>query len=180
MPGSATFQRRAEDPPVTMLTDLIDTQPQRGSALPQASSAVRDSTPRVTRAATRPHCGPAVPNDGVVSRSSGQARDSHSAADSKPRAATPADSCAHLLLACLSCQCSVLLLALLEACASGSLSLCACCCGACTRCCGALHQAPVEELACHAHCHSVLFQSCGESTECLEFCMECCRICHRN
>lgn len=64
-------------------------QPQRGAALPQASSAVRDSTPRVTRAATRPQCGPAIPNDGVVSRSSSQARDSRSAADSKPRAATP-------------------------------------------------------------------------------------------
>ncbi|CAB1416412.1 unnamed protein product [Pleuronectes platessa] len=90
------------------------------------------------------------------------------------------DSCVHLLLACLSCQCSVLLLGLLEACSSCLHALCSSCCQACARCCSAIQEAPVEELNCNAHCHSVMFESCCEPTECLEFCLECCEICHRN
>ncbi|XP_040927114.1 myoD family inhibitor-like [Betta splendens] len=99
-------------------------------------------------------------------------------------ATTQSDSCFRLLLACLWCQCSALLLALLEACSSCLHALCASCCAACARCCArccaAVREAPVEELHCHAHCHAVLFQSCCEPTECLEFCLECCQMCHRS
>ncbi|CAF98416.1 unnamed protein product, partial [Tetraodon nigroviridis] len=84
-----------------------------------------------------------------------------------------------LLLACLSCQGSVLLLGVLEACSSCLHALCSPCCHACGRCCSAVREAPVEELSCHAHCHRVLFGSCCEPIECLEFCLECCEICHR-
>ncbi|XP_029909371.1 myoD family inhibitor domain-containing protein-like [Myripristis murdjan] len=94
--------------------------------------------------------------------------------------ATPHDSCLHMLLACLSCQCSLLLLGLLEACSSCLHTLCSSCCHGCARCCSALQDAPVEELNCHTHCHSVLFESCCEPTECLEFCLECCDICHHS
>ncbi|KAI9519655.1 hypothetical protein NQZ68_025793 [Dissostichus eleginoides] len=103
-------------------------------------------------------------------------------AGSHPPTATPAatDSCLQLLLACLSCQCSVLILVLLEACSSCLHTFCASCCHACARCCSAIQEAPVEELNCHAHCHSVMFESCCELTEFLEFCLECCDICHRS
>uniref|UniRef100_A0A8C7WVK4 Uncharacterized protein n=1 Tax=Oryzias sinensis TaxID=183150 RepID=A0A8C7WVK4_9TELE len=90
------------------------------------------------------------------------------------------DYCFHLLLACLWCQFSVLLLGLLEACSSCLQGLCSSCCHACARCCSAIQDTPVEEFNCHAHCHSVLFESCCEPTECLEFCLECCEICHRS
>uniref|UniRef100_A0A3P9HYA7 MyoD family inhibitor domain containing 2 n=1 Tax=Oryzias latipes TaxID=8090 RepID=A0A3P9HYA7_ORYLA len=90
------------------------------------------------------------------------------------------DFCFHLLLACLWCQFSVLLLGLLEACSSCLQGLCSSCCHACARCCSAIQDTPVEEFNCHAHCHSVLFESCCEPTECLEFCLECCEICHRS
>ncbi|XP_062317018.1 myoD family inhibitor domain-containing protein-like [Osmerus eperlanus] len=83
-------------------------------------------------------------------------------------------------MACLSCQCSVVVLGLLEACSSCLHSLCTSCCRGCARCCTALQEAPVEELNCHAHCHSVLFESCCEPTECLEFCLECSEICHHS
>ncbi|KAI3371101.1 hypothetical protein L3Q82_023741, partial [Scortum barcoo] len=101
-------------------------------------------------------------------------------ARSHQHTSTPADSCFRLLLACLSCQGSVLLLGLLEACSGCLHALCSSCCRACARCCSAVQDAPVEELNCHAHCHSVLFESCCEPTECLEFCLECCEICHRS
>ncbi|XP_067359023.1 myoD family inhibitor domain-containing protein-like isoform X2 [Channa argus] len=103
-----------------------------------------------------------------------------SVADSKQPATTTSDSWYQLLLACLWCQCSALVLGLLEACSPCLNALCSFCCGACARCCSAIEEAPVEELSCHAHCHSVLFQSCCEPTECLEFCLECCEICHRS
>ncbi|CAK6950962.1 myoD family inhibitor domain-containing protein-like [Scomber scombrus] len=103
----------------------------------------------------------------------------HSVAGSHQPAATPGDLCFHLLLACLWCQCSMLLLGLLEACSSCLHTSCSSCCRACTCCCSAIQETPMEELNCHAHCHSVLFESCCEPTECLEFCLECCEICHR-
>ncbi|XP_061629500.1 myoD family inhibitor domain-containing protein-like [Phyllopteryx taeniolatus] len=186
IPGSMPFKLKGEVPPVTMPTELINTQPQRGATLPQGNATVPDPPRHVTRTPACPRCGLAVPNDLAGSRGTSQGRGSSlsvqsgNVADSNQRVATPSDSCAHLLLACLSCQCSTLLLALLEACTSGLHDLCACCCGACARCCQVLREAPVEEFNCHAHCHSVLFQSCGEPTECLEFCMECCQICHHN
>uniref|UniRef100_A0A3P9MMG8 MyoD family inhibitor domain containing n=1 Tax=Oryzias latipes TaxID=8090 RepID=A0A3P9MMG8_ORYLA len=90
------------------------------------------------------------------------------------------DYCFHLLLACLWCEFSVLLLGLMEACSSCLQGLCSSCCHACARCCSAIQDTPVEEFNCHAHCHSVLFESCCEPTECLEFCLECCEICHRS
>ncbi|XP_061138124.1 myoD family inhibitor domain-containing protein-like [Syngnathus typhle] len=153
-----------------MAMGQIDTQPQRCASSPQEKSAVPGTQPRLTCTPTCPRCGPTLPDDLAGSGSSSQVRRT---VDSKPHAATPSDSCAHLLLACLSCQCSALLLAPLEACASGLLRLCACCCGACACCCQALRPTPAEEL----NCHSVLFR---EPTECLEFCLECCLICHRS
>uniref|UniRef100_A0A3B3I3R6 MyoD family inhibitor domain containing n=1 Tax=Oryzias latipes TaxID=8090 RepID=A0A3B3I3R6_ORYLA len=90
------------------------------------------------------------------------------------------DYCFHLLLACLWCEFSVLLLGLMEACSSCLQGLCSSCCHACARCCSAIQDTPVEEFNCHTHCHSVLFESCCEPTECLEFCLECCEICHRS
>ncbi|XP_034390440.1 myoD family inhibitor domain-containing protein-like [Cyclopterus lumpus] len=113
------------------------------------------------------------------SRRSRRSRRSSESGSHQPTA-TPADSCLHLLLACLWCQCSVLVLGLLEACSSCLDASCSCCCRACARCCSAIREAPVEELNCHAHCHSVLFESCCEPAECLEFCLECCEICHRS
>ncbi|XP_056908880.1 uncharacterized protein LOC130536752 isoform X1 [Takifugu flavidus] len=113
----------------------------------------------------------------VHSRKSRSSR-SKVAASQQP-AASAADCCLQLLLACLSCQGSVLLLGLGEACSSCLHALCSPCCHACAVCCSALQEAPVEELSCHAHCHRVLFGSCCEPIECLEFCLECCEICHR-
>uniref|UniRef100_UPI003AAFD539 myoD family inhibitor domain-containing protein-like n=1 Tax=Centroberyx gerrardi TaxID=166262 RepID=UPI003AAFD539 len=114
------------------------------------------------------------------SSSSRRSKSRDSLASSHQPAAAPGDSCLRLVLACLSCQCSLLLLGLLEACSSCLHTLCSSCCHGCARCCSALREAPVEELNCHAHCHSVLFESCCEPTECLEFCLECCNICHHS
>uniref|UniRef100_A0A1A8AVQ6 MyoD family inhibitor domain containing n=2 Tax=Nothobranchius TaxID=28779 RepID=A0A1A8AVQ6_NOTFU len=108
-------------------------------------------------------------------RSSNRSKASHQPA------AAPTDSCFHLLLACLWCRCSVLLLGLLEAFSSSLQCLCSpCCCRACTCCCSQVQETPLEELSCHAHCHSVMFESCCEPVECLEFCLDCCEICHHN
>ncbi|CAL8359132.1 unnamed protein product [Lota lota] len=112
-----------------------------------------------------------------VSSQRGQSRDSppRSTADATDKA-----SFLGLVLACLSCQCSVVLLGLLDACSACLHHLCSCCCHCCTRCCAEVCDVPVEEFNCHAHCHAVVCESCCESTECLEFCLDCCLICHQS
>ncbi|KAK2842568.1 hypothetical protein Q5P01_012768 [Channa striata] len=180
--------------------DLISSQPLAAAApLEDASqeAAGFKEPHRDPGKPTCPQCGLVVPDHkvpalppsqsqscslSVHSSSSGMksSRSRTNVAESKLPARTPSDSWFRMLLACLWCQCSVLLLGLLEACSCCLHALCSSCCGACTRCCAAIEEAPVEELNCHAHCHSVLFQSCCEPTECLEFCLECCEICHRS
>ncbi|XP_022611793.1 myoD family inhibitor domain-containing protein-like isoform X2 [Seriola dumerili] len=116
------------------------------------------------------------------SSSSGRRRNRSrdSVASSHQPAATLSDTCFNLLLACLSCELSLLPLGLLEACYSCLHPICSSCCHACARCCSAIQEAPVEEFNCHAHCHSVLFESCCEPIDFLEFCLECCEICHHS
>ncbi|XP_041692539.2 myoD family inhibitor domain-containing protein-like [Coregonus clupeaformis] len=97
----------------------------------------------------------------------------------KPRAIQEG-CCLPLVLACLSCQCSTLILGLLKACSSCLHTFCSSCCHCCSRCCAALQEAPVEDLHCHTHCDQILFESCCEPTECLEFCLECCELCHKS
>lgn len=168
----------------TIATDLISSQP-----VPAAlSNAETVQTP--PQRPKCPQCGLEIPRIRDLRRpqgsslsvrsSSRRSKSKGSVATLNQPAATPGDSCFELLLACLSCQCSVLLLGLLETCASCFSGLCACCCQVCDCCFSAVQDAPVEELNCHAHCHSVLFESCCEPTECLEFCLECCEICHRS
>lgn len=182
----------------TIPTDLISTQPLPAAAPPAEASqeAAGLKKPQSDlQKPTCPRCGFTVPEHRLpplppgLSRLQGSGPSVHSSSSRRRRGsvagshlptATPADSCLHLLLACLSCQCSVLLLGLLEACSSCLHTLCSCCCHACARCCSAIQEAPVEELNCHAHCHSVLVESCCEPIECLEFCLECCEICHRS
>ncbi|XP_035497952.2 myoD family inhibitor domain-containing protein-like [Scophthalmus maximus] len=186
----------------TTHTDLISTQP-----LPASPGVAGRSRPQCDpQKPTCPRCGLAVPDHRLLpvhrdlsglqgssltvhsssSSSTGggrrkkKNRSRGSVASSHQPAATPSDFCFHLLLACLSCQCSVVLSGVLEACSSCLHALCSSCCHGCARCCSAIREAPVEELNCHAHCHSVLFESCCEPTECLEFCLECCEICHRS
>ncbi|XP_028287476.1 myoD family inhibitor domain-containing protein-like [Parambassis ranga] len=174
----------------TIPADLISKQP-----LPAAALHASERTQPDLQTPTCPRCGLTVPEPRLPPLSSSQLQSSklsvHSGGSRRSRsrssvsgshrpAATPADSWFHLLLACLDCRCSVLLLGLLEACSSCLGGLCSSCCRACARCCSAIQDAPVEELNCHAHCHSVLFESCCEHTECLEFCVECCEICHRS
>nr|XP_020516596.1 myoD family inhibitor domain-containing protein-like [Labrus bergylta] len=206
--GSASLKSKEEILPArdpvsrgnTIPADLISTQP-LSSAAPSAEASQEAAE---CKKPTCPQCGLTVPDHRpppvlpAVSRLQGSSLSVHSSssssrtskrskrsrssvAGSHQRTATPAaDSCLHLLLACLYCQCSVLLLGLLEACSTCLHSLCSSCCHACARCCSAIQEAPVEELNCNAHCHSVLFDSCCEPTECLEFCLECCEICHRS
>ncbi|XP_008282225.1 myoD family inhibitor domain-containing protein-like isoform X1 [Stegastes partitus] len=183
----------------TIPADLISTQPLPAAAPPAAEASQEAAVFKKPRGHPHkpacPRCGLAVPDHRIsplspslsrlqaskLSVHSGSSRRSGSSSTRSHRtAATPADSCFHLLLACLSCQGSVLLLGLLEACSCCLYALCSSCCDACARCCSAVQEAPVEELNCHAHCHSVLFESCCEPTECLEFCLECCEICHRS
>ncbi|CAI5665413.1 unnamed protein product [Oreochromis niloticus] len=177
----------------TITTDLISSQPLPAVSPPaeasQEAAAFKKLTSDHQQKPVCPRCGLAAPDDRLQgsrlsvhsgSKSSKRRRETGAAAGSHQTAATPADTCFHLLLACLSCHCSVLLLGLLEACSSCLHTLCSSCCHACTRCCSAVQEVPVEELNCHAHCHSVLFESCCEPTECLEFCLECCEICHRS
>ncbi|XP_062245734.1 myoD family inhibitor domain-containing protein-like [Platichthys flesus] len=176
----------------TFHTDLISTQP-----LPASPEVAGPRRPCDPQKPTCPRCGLTVPDHrllpapraqrglqgsslSVHSSGSRRKRSRGSVVSSHQPAAATSDSCVHLLLACLSCQCSVLLLGLLEACSSCLHALCSSCCHACARCCSAIQEAPVEELNCDAHCHSVMFESCCEPTECLEFCLECCEICHRN
>nr|XP_046249241.1 myoD family inhibitor domain-containing protein-like isoform X2 [Scatophagus argus] len=177
----------------TIVTDLISTQP-----LPAGSSqdAAGFQKPQCdVRKPTCPQCGLLVPDHRLPALSPGlsqrEGSDSsvHSSGSRKSRnktagphqaAATHADSCVQLLLACLSCQGSLLFQGLMEACSSCFHTLCISCCYACARCCSAIQEAPVEELNCHTHCCSVLFESCCEPTECLKFCVECCEICHRS
>ncbi|XP_032434957.1 myoD family inhibitor domain-containing protein-like [Xiphophorus hellerii] len=137
---------------------------------------------------TCPRCGLPVPQSRPEPASRPQSRPQGSAASGRgdrsrskrsgpgPDRPAPgsADSCLGLLLACLWCQFSVALLGLLEACSS------CCLCSSCVRCCAAARDAPGEELGCPAHCHSVLFESCCEPVEFLEFCLDCCEICHRS
>ncbi|KAM4573892.1 myoD family inhibitor domain-containing protein-like [Odontesthes bonariensis] len=185
----------------TRPADLISTQPQ--SAAPPLTEALKGPTAfkkpqHDFQKPTCPRCGLTVPDQRLhpvspsLSQRQGSGSSGHggggskrssnksSVAGSHQTAATPADSCFHLLLACLWCQCSVLLVGLLDACLSCLQGLCSSCCHACARCCSAVQEAPVEELNCNAHCHSVLFESCCEPAECLEFCLECCEICHRS
>nr|XP_033490658.1 myoD family inhibitor domain-containing protein-like [Epinephelus lanceolatus] len=185
----------------TIPADLISTQPLPAAVPPAEASqeAARFKKPQCDlQKPTCPRCGLTVPDHSLpapppgLSRLQGSSLSVHSSSSRKGKksarsvagshqpTATASDSCLHLLLACLWCQCSVLLLGLLEACSSCLHTLCSCCCHACARCCSAIEEAPVEELNCHAHCHSVLFESCCEPTECLEFCLECCEICHRS
>ncbi|KAG7230907.1 hypothetical protein INR49_024935 [Caranx melampygus] len=174
--------------------------PTKAQPLPASQDAAGQIKPQCEpQKPTCPRCGLTVPDPppqsrgqvqgsvlSVDSRSSSKkrsrsrSRSRSNVADSHQPAATASDACFHLLLACLSCQCSVLLLGLLEACSSCLHALCSSCCHACACCCSAVQDVPVEELNCHAHCHSVLFESCCEPTECLEFCLECCEICHRS
>nr|XP_020479316.1 myoD family inhibitor domain-containing protein-like [Monopterus albus] len=175
--------------------DLISTQPLPAAhppaeASPQAAEFKKPQCDLQTSSC--PQCGLRVPEhtlpappppslsrlQGLSMHSSRRSRSSVAGSDQP--AAMPSDSCFHLLLACLWCQCSMLLLGLLEACSSCLCALCSSCCHACTRWCSAIRDTPLDELNCHAHCHSVLFQSCCEPTECLEFCLECCEICHRS
>ncbi|XP_047195886.1 myoD family inhibitor domain-containing protein-like [Hippoglossus stenolepis] len=176
----------------TIHTDLISTQP-----LPASPEVAGPRRPCDPKEPTCPRCGLTVPDHrplpaprdqsglqgsslSVHSSGSRRKKSRGSVVSSPQPAATTSDSCVHLLLACLWCQCSGLLLGLLEACSSCLHALCSSCCHACARCCSAIQEAPVEELNCNAHCHSVMFESCCEPTECLEFCLECCEICHRN
>ncbi|XP_058500759.1 myoD family inhibitor domain-containing protein-like [Solea solea] len=166
----------------TVPTDLIITQPVAASqgageltltSCPQCGLAVPDQ-----RLLPDPQ-GQSKPQNSTSSVYSNSSRKSRKSRSTHTPAATPSDSCFQLLLACLSCQCSVVLLSLLEACSSCLNALCSSCCNACDRCCSAVQEAPMEEFNCHTHCHSVLFESCCEPTECLELCVDCCEICHR-
>ncbi|KAJ0069883.1 hypothetical protein NL108_016045 [Boleophthalmus pectinirostris] len=140
-----------------------------------------------------PQCGLQIPEHkhlrgaggSSVSVHSKNSKKSRSKADStahlnQPAANTNRDVCFDLLLSCLFCHCSALLVGLLELCSSGLSSLCLGCGEGCVHCCCSGQGPPVEELSCHTHCHSVLVQSCCEPIECLEFCLECCQICHRS
>ncbi|CAL8375915.1 unnamed protein product [Arctogadus glacialis] len=151
--------------------------------------------PRLVLPEPCPHCGQPVPprttaprpsgpptstlhgSDQSVSSKRGRGGDSRSPSTAE---ATDNASFLGLLLACLSCQCSVVLLGLLEACSACLHHLCACCCHCCGQCCAEACDAPAETFSCHAHCHAVVFESCCESTECLEFCLDCCLICHHS
>ncbi|XP_041795448.1 myoD family inhibitor-like [Chelmon rostratus] len=178
----------------TVPTGLISTQPLPAAAPPAEASqeAAGFKRPQCDlQKPTCPQCGLTVPDHRLPPLSPGlqgsssrrtrtRTRTRSNVAGSHQPTATAGDCCLQLLLACLSCQCSVLLLGLLEACSSCLHALCSSCCQACARCCSAVQEAPVEELSCNAHCHSVLFDSCCEPTECLEFCLECCEICHRS
>ncbi|KAM4554474.1 myoD family inhibitor domain-containing protein-like [Fundulus diaphanus] len=173
--------------------------PAPGTEASQDSDALQKAQHDLLRP-TCPRCGLLVPENRLRSASPTQSRapgseaSAHSGAKDKDRsrskrggagshqaAPTPADSCFQLLLACLWCRFSAALLGLLEACSSCCLQgLCSPCCHGCARCCSAIQDTPAEELSCPAHCHSVLFESCCEPTECLEFCLDCCEICHRS
>ncbi|XP_034031897.1 myoD family inhibitor domain-containing protein-like [Thalassophryne amazonica] len=174
-------------------TDLVTTQPQLDvdpatQASPEAAGLTKPgccASPHLTvlDLALQPvssgvkqqrHSSMPVPS-GVMGRS----KRSGLVSSHRPPATT-SDLCVHLVLVCLWCQCSVLLRGLLEGCSSCLNALCTCCCNCCTRCCSAIQDAHVEPLNCHAHCHSVMFESCCEPTECLEFCLECCNICHHS
>ncbi|XP_034092036.1 uncharacterized protein LOC117559388 [Gymnodraco acuticeps] len=171
--------------------DLISTQPQpaaaRGAEASQEGAGLKrpqcdlqkPTCPRcgltapdhqLPRSSTDPRRPPPLPAAGPVGAQRGQQEERGG------RITSPhCYSCCHRLLFC-----SVLILGLLEACSSCLHTFCASCCHACARCCSAIQEAPVEELNCHAHCHSVMFESCCEPTELLEFCLECCDICHRS
>ncbi|XP_026167976.1 myoD family inhibitor domain-containing protein-like [Mastacembelus armatus] len=201
--GSASLKQTQESPGSrgnTTPTDLINTQPLPAAAPPaEASQEATEFTKSQCnlQRPTCPKCGLTVPDHRVpalpmsLNRLQGSSLSVHSSSSSSRRsrarvaesnrpAAAPSDSGFQLLLACLWCQCSVLLQGLLEACSSCLHALCSSCCHTCSRCCSAIQEAPVEELNCPTHCHSVLFESCCEPTECLEFCVECCEICHHS
>ncbi|KAK7891617.1 hypothetical protein WMY93_023580 [Mugilogobius chulae] len=169
--------------------DLISSQPVPAAA---PASAERPQRPKraQSKSQTRPSCaqcgglqnlrGP--PRDSSLSVHSSISKKSQSKAGSRttvnqPAANTPADVCFDLLLSCLFCHCSALLLGLCDLCSSGVSSLCFGCAEGCSQCCA---DVPVEELSCDTHCHSVLVQNCCEPVEFLEFCLECCQICHRS
>ncbi|KAG7456098.1 hypothetical protein MATL_G00248190 [Megalops atlanticus] len=107
-------------------------------------------------------------------RSKGSSSSSH-----KP-GSSPEERCASLVLACLLCRGAELSLGLLEACSSCLHVACSACCDGCARCWAALQETPAEDLHCHVHCGSDLFDPCCEPAECLEICLECCELCHNS
>ncbi|XP_028307562.1 uncharacterized protein LOC114466192 [Gouania willdenowi] len=194
MDGKETLNIQNEDstssqdfPPVcesrgnSILCDLISNQPV-AHAVDSHDAAECEKLQPDLHHSTCPQYGLPVPKptgppsmslNQLQGHSSGERSRTTTAGSNQP-AATQAGWCFHLLLACLSCQCSVLLLGLLESCFSGLHTVCSCCCHACAGCCSTVQ----EEITCHTHCHSVLFESCCEPTECLQLCVECCHFCH--
>ncbi|XP_056243578.1 myoD family inhibitor-like [Seriola aureovittata] len=204
--GGASFKSPQEIPsardPVSrgnaIPTELISTQPlpasQEAAGLkrpqcdpqkptcPRCDLTVPDPLPALPPGLSRVQGSSLLVHSSSSSSSGGRRRNRSrdSVASSHQPAATLSDTCFNLLLACLSCELSLLSLGLLEACYSCLHPICSCCCHACARCCSAVQEAPVEEFNCHAHCHSVLFESCCEPIDFLEFCLECCEICHHS
>ncbi|KAJ0029001.1 hypothetical protein NQD34_003998 [Periophthalmus magnuspinnatus] len=177
--------------------DLISSQPVAAAAALAHSPAAADGPQRPqSKAQTRPtcpQCSLPIPESKNLRRPGGSSLSVHSKNSKKsqskagsvanlnpPPVNRNGDVCFDLLLSCLFCHCSALLLGLLDLCFSGLSSLCLGCGEGCVHCCCSGQGPPVEELSCHTHCHSVLVQSCCEPIECLEFCLECCQICHRS
>ncbi|XP_015259502.1 PREDICTED: myoD family inhibitor domain-containing protein [Cyprinodon variegatus] len=175
--------------------NATEVQPPPGPALLTEASQLSDALKKPghdLQRPTCPRCGVPVtekrlkPASQLQSQPQGTVHSGHKGSDSRrgrarsnQPAPTPADSCFQLLLACLWCRFSAVLLGVLEASSCCLQGLCSSCCHACSSCCSAIQDAPAEEFSCPTHCHSVLFESCCEPTEFLEFCLDCCEICHR-
>ncbi|XP_072915595.1 myoD family inhibitor domain-containing protein isoform X1 [Hemitrygon akajei] len=103
-----------------------------------------------------------------------------SSTNSQKPASTPEDCCASLVLACLFCHCTELTLGLLEVCSFCQHGFCDSCCVCCGCCCISLQETPAEDLNCACDFDFTLFDSCCETTECLEICLECSELCQHS
>ncbi|XP_072291515.1 uncharacterized protein [Eucyclogobius newberryi] len=179
--------------------DLINSQPVP-AAVPAAAEGPLRPQRIQSRSQTRPgcpQCGRQIPESQKLRGPGGSSLSVHSRTSQKSRSKggskatldqpaddTPGDVCLDLLLSCLFCHCSALLLGLLDLCSSGFSALCfgcgeGCCCSSSSSSVRDVTEEEEEEQSCHTHCQSVVVQCC-EPVEFLEFCLECCQICHRS